>query len=72
MTIDELTTELGKLVVSGLNLLGSFEYVQVENLTSSAFGIKLELPPATIAPEEDNETNNSSSEELDNEYTESN
>lgn len=72
MTIDELTTELGKLVVSGLNLLGSFEYVQVENLTSSAFGIKLELPPATIAPEEDNETNNSSSEELDNEHTESN
>lgn len=57
MTIDELTTELGKLVVTGLNLLGSFEYVQVESLTSSAFGIKLELPPATVLPEDSDAEN---------------
>ena len=50
MTIDELTTELAKLTISGLELLGNFEYVQIETKTSSAFGIKLELQPAVIPP----------------------
>ena len=47
MTIDKLATELGALSTTGLDLLGDFEYVQVETKTTSAFGIKLELPPAS-------------------------
>ena len=54
MTIDELTTALGDLAIEGINLLGDFEYVQVETKTSSSFGIKLELPSVSIIPDEDN------------------
>ncbi len=59
MTIDELTTELAKLTTSGLNLLGNFEYVQIQTTASSAFGIKLELPPAEVTLPESTETTDS-------------
>lgn len=57
MTIDELATELGSLVVTGLDLLGDFEYVQVETKTTSAFGIKLQLPTSTTLPSLDDQNN---------------
>jgi hypothetical protein len=65
MTIDELATAIGDLAIEGINLLGDFEYVQVETKSSCAFGIKLELPPATIIPNDIENTENNNSENLD-------
>lgn len=51
MTIDDLCTQLGNLVLTGLDLIGSFNFIQIVVGSTSDFGIELTLPPVSETPQ---------------------